>query len=71
MCHEQNYFIIIQMNLLYEYFMFILTVLLWSFFATLQGHEDNFHKPSPGTDFLFQCLLFGMDFFLWYSCFPG
>ena len=20
---------------------------------------------------LFQCLLFGMDFFLWYSCFPG
>ena len=28
------------------------------------------YKPSPGMDF-FQCLLFGTDFFLWYSCFPG
>ena len=25
MCHNQNFFIIFQMNLLYEYFVFILT----------------------------------------------
>ena len=29
--------------------------------------ELIFYKPSPGTDFFFQCLLFGTDFFLWYS----
>ena len=28
-------------------------------------------KPSPGTEFSFQGLLFGTDIFLWYSCFPG
>ena len=32
--------------------------------------EIIFYKPSPGTDFS-QCLLFGTDFFLLYSCFSG
>ena len=35
------------------------------------GMEIIFYIPSPGTEFLFECLLFGMDFFVWYSCFPG
>ena len=35
-----------------------------------RGTEIIFYKPSPGTNF-FQCLPFGMDFCLWYSCFSG
>ena len=41
------------------------------FFATLLGARSYFfYIPSPGTE-LFPCLLFGTDFFLGYSCFPG
>ena len=40
------------------------------FFIPFRGTELIFYKPSSGTD-LFQCLLFGMEFFLWYLCFPG
>ena len=47
------------------------TLWLWSFLLPSNWHEVNFYKPSLDTDFLFQCLSFETDFFLWYSCFLG
>ena len=49
------------------------TSTLWmqSFLYPSGCTEIIFYKPSPGTKLFFQCLLFGTDFFHWYSCFSG
>ena len=41
-----------------------------SFFYPPIGTEIMFYIRSPGTKFL-PCVLFGTDFFLWNSRFPG
>ena len=48
-----------------------LTIWRQSSIYTLQGHGVNFFYKTFTWHGLFLKLLFGTDFFLWYSCFPG
>ena len=49
-----------------------LTLWLWSFFYYPPlGIEVIFFTYLHLAQSFFPCLLFGTDFFLWYSCFPG
>ena len=61
-----------QGTLFHVFSIYILFLTLWlqSFLYPSDGTEIFFYKLSPGMDF-FQCLLFGTDFFLWYSCILG